>query len=137
MILCKHCGSENIVKDGIIKQKQRYLCKACSKTFRIGDEREKYDISKKIRIVKLYTEGVGIRSIERLGEVPSSLIIHWIRNFAKIIREKICSSKVPDNAKEIEILEMDELFTYYQKKVKGPMCGLLWTETGIKLLISR
>ena len=135
MILCKHCGSENIVKDGIIKGKQRYLCKICSKTFRFGDKREKYDISKKVRIIKLYTEGVGIRSIERLEEVPSSLIIYWIRNFAKIIREKICSTKVPDNAKEIEILEMDELFTYYQKKTKEPMFGLLWTETGIKLLI--
>lgn len=136
MILCKHCGSENIVKDGFIKGKQRYLCKSCSKTFRIGDNREKYDIHKKVRIIKLYTEGVGIRSIERLEEVPSSLIIHWIRSFAKIIREKICSIKVPDNAKEIEILEMDELFTYYQKKVKEPMFGLLLTETGIKLLIS-
>ena len=136
MILCKHCGSENIVKDGFIKCKQRYLCKSCSRTFRIGDSREKYDTQKKIRIIKLYTEGVGIRSIERLEEVPSSLIIHWIRSFSKIIREKICSIKVPDNAKEIEILEMDELFTYYQKKVKEPMFGLLLTETGIKLLIS-
>lgn len=137
MILCKHCGSEEIVKYGFIKNKQRYLCKGCFKTFRIGDDREKYSIESRIRVVKLYTEGLGLRSIERLENIPSSLLVHWIRGFARMIREKLCTTKIPDDAKEVEILEIDELFTYYQKKQKEPMCGLLWTETGIKLLISR
>jgi hypothetical protein len=54
-----------------------------------------------------------------------------------MIREKLCTTHIPDDVKEIEILELDELFTYYQKKAKKPIYGLLWTETGIKLLISR
>lgn len=137
MILCKHCGSEDLVKDGLVKNKQRYLCNACSRTFRVGDDREKYSIESKIRVVKLYTEGLGLRSIERLEKIPSSLLVHWIRGFSKLIREKLCTTPIPNDAKELEILEIDELFTYYQKKLKKPMCGLLWTETGIKLLISR
>ncbi|WPX97350.1 transposase-like zinc-binding domain-containing protein [Candidatus Bandiella euplotis] len=44
VILCKSCGSEKIVKDGIVKNKQRYLCKECRRTFRIGDGREKYPL---------------------------------------------------------------------------------------------
>ena len=137
MILCKHCGGDKIVKDGVLKKKQRYLCKECNKTFRIGDDREKYQLEKRIRVIKLYTEGMGLRSIERVENIPASLLVHWIRGFAKVIREKLYTTKVPEDVKNIEILEMDELFTYYQKKASEPMCGLLWTETGIKLLISR
>ena len=54
-----------------------------------------------------------------------------------MIKEKLRTTEIPNEAKDIEILEIDELFTYYQKKQNEPMCGLLWTETGIKLLISR
>jgi hypothetical protein len=76
-----------------------------------------------------------MRTIERAEGVSVPLLIHWIRNFSQMIREKISKTSIPDNAKEIEILEMDELFTFYQKKHKKPMFGLLWTETGTKLLI--
>jgi transposase-like protein len=135
MTICKHCGGSKVTKDGLVKNKQRYLCKECKKRFRIGDEREKYPIEKKIKVVKLYTEGMGLRSIERLEGISTPLLIHWIRSFSKMIREKICTTKIPEDLKEIEILEMDELFTYYQKKAREPMYGLLWTGTGIKLLI--
>jgi transposase-like protein len=135
MVLCKHCGSDKVVKDGIIKDKQRYLCRECNRTTRSGDRREKYPIEKKIKAIKLYTEGVGLRSIERLEGIPIALLIHWFRNFGKIIKEKLSTTRIPEDIKEVSILEVDELFTYYQKKPKKPMFGLLWTETGIKLLI--
>ena len=135
MICCKYCGNEKLVSNGIVKAKQRYLCRECGKTSRSGDNGEKYGIEQKIKIAKLFTEGRGIRSIERVENIPSSLIIHWIRGFSKMLKAKLCATEVPAELKEIEILEMDELFTYYQKKVKKPMSGLLWTETGIKLLI--
>lgn len=137
MILCKACGSSKVVKDGLVKNKQRYLCKECARTFRVGDDREKHPLEKKIKVVKLYTEGVGLRSISRIESVSAPLLVHWIRSFAKMIREKLRTTEIPEEAKDIEILEIDELFTYYQKKRNEPMCGLLWTETGIKLLISR
>ena len=59
----------------------------------------------------------------------SLLLVH-------LIREKLCTTQIPDNAKEVEILEVDKLFTYYQK-TKEPMYGFLFTETRIILLISR
>lgn len=135
MLKCKHCGSERTVKNGFVKEKQRYLCQECMKTFRIGDERERYSLEQKIKAMKLYTEGMGLRAIERVENVPAPLLVNWIRSFARMLKEKLCTTKIPEDLKEIEILEIDELFTYYQKKVKKPMCGLLWTETGIKLLI--
>ena len=82
-----------------------------------GRSREKYGLERKMKVIKLYTEGVGIRSIERLEHIPSSLIVQWIRGFAKILKAKLCATEEPVELKEIQILEVDELFTYYQKKV--------------------
>lgn len=135
MVSCKYCRSKRIVKDGYVQGKQRYLCRDCKRTGRNGDAREKYSIEKKIKVIKLYTEGVGLRSIERLEDVSASLLVYWLRNFGKMIREKLSATKIPDDAKEISILELDELFTYCKKKPRKPMFGLLWTETGIRLLI--
>jgi hypothetical protein len=81
------------------------LCKDCGRTFRDGDEREKYTIEQKIRVIKLYTDGVGMRSIERAEGVSTPLLIHWIRNFGKMLREKISTTPIPNDAKDIEIFD--------------------------------
>ena len=52
-----------------LKNKQRYLCRECGKTTRVGDKREKYGIEQKIKVAKLFTEGVSIRSIERIENI--------------------------------------------------------------------
>ena len=63
---CKHCGSDDVVKNGFVKNKQRYLCRECCRTSRLGDRREQCDLGQKIKVVKLYTEGMGLRAIERI-----------------------------------------------------------------------
>ena len=137
MIKCKHCGSERKVSNGYVYGKARYKCKDCGKTYREGDLREKYTLEKKIKVVTMYLEGIGIMSIERLEGVPNPLIIKWIRRFANIIRQKLNEVKIPREAKNISILELDELFTYCQKKLTKSTYGLLLIGTEIKLLISK
>jgi len=85
----------------------------------------------------MYLEGVGIRSIERLEGVSNPLIIYWIRHFAQLIRKEIRRRPIPDKPKDIAILEVDELFTYYKKNAGEHMYGLLLTETETRLLISK
>ena len=85
----------------------------------------------------MYLEGVGIRSIERLEGVSSPLIIYWIRHFAELVRKEIRRRPIPENPKDIAIMEIDELFTYYKKRPNESMYGLLLTETETKLLISK
>ena len=41
MVTCKRCGSAKIVKSGMVRGKQRYLCKQCGFYFVEGDAREK------------------------------------------------------------------------------------------------
>ena len=101
MFCCKHCGGYKAVKNGFVKRKQRYLCKECCKTSRLGDEREKYSLEQKIKVVKLYNEGMGFRAIERVENIPASLLVNWIRSFAKTAKEKLCLTRIPSNIKEI------------------------------------
>jgi transposase-like protein len=136
-LLCKHCGECKIVKAGLSKGKQRYKCKICNKVFSDGDRREKYGIDQKLRALKLYTDGVGLRTIERAEGISTPLLIYWIRKCGRMVKQHLVNSEIPDHAKDIEILEVDDLFTFYQKKPRKFMYGLLWTETGIKLLISQ
>jgi transposase-like protein len=135
---CKGCGNNQLVRNGrTTTGEQRYKCKSCGRTFKRGDNRLKHGLDKRIKVIKMYLEGIGIRSIERLEGVSNPLIIYWIRHFSDLIRQEIHRSVIPDKLEDIEILEVDELFTYYKKRKIEPMSGLLLTETGIKLLISR
>ncbi len=137
MVICKYCGLCNVVMNGIVLGRQRYKCKDCYRNFREGDERQKYDFAKQLKVLKWYLEGAGIRSISRMEGVSSPVIIDWIRNYANIVRAKLDSIEIPEDAKTIQIIELDELFSYCKKKVSPFMYGLLWTESGIKLLISK
>lgn len=135
--LCKHCGSAERIKNGYVQGKQRYRCKTCSKTYREGDERERYTNEQRLRVIKWYLEGVGIMSIERMEGVPNPLIIKWIRKFSKILRSRLNEVEIPDDARKIQIIELDELFTYCQKKLKESTYGLLLIGSEVKLLTSK
>ena len=135
---CKGCGSSELVKSGKTRHgKQRYRCKNCMCNYSEGDGRVKHGIEKRLRVIKMYLEGIGIRSIERLEGVSNPLIIYWIRHFSSLIRKELNRIPIPSTPDKIEILEIDELFTYYKKRANEPMYGLLLTETGIKLLICK
>ena len=137
MLLSQHCGSESAVKNSFVCGKQRYKCKNCGKTFRVGDNRKKYDISVKMRVMKYYLRGTGIRTIEANEGISSPLILQWIRKFSSIVTQNLNESKIDEDCSNIEILEIDELFTFYKKNKTKPISGLLWTESGIKLLTLR
>lgn len=131
---CKHCGGTERVKNGFVQGKQRYECLGCGKTYREGDLREKYSLETKLRVIKWYLEGAGIMSIERMEKVPNPLIIKWIRKFSSILRKRLNEAEIPEEAKKIEIIELDELFTYCQKKLTASTYGLLLIESEVKLL---
>ncbi len=129
MIKCKRR-----VNNGFVDGKQRYKCKACNKTYRVGDLREKYTNEKRLQVIKWYLEGAGIMSIERMEGVPNPLIIKWIRRFSKIVRQKLNEAKIPDDAKDIQILELDELFSYCKKNSAKSTYGLLLIGSEVKWL---
>lgn len=134
---CRHCGSVKLIKSGIVSGKQRYTCKDCGKTTRENDERVKYSPEKKLRVLKMYLENVGIRSIERLEGVPNPLIIRWIRSSAAFISELLKSAASVEKPEDVEIIEMDELYSFIKKNETSSTYGLLRIGTKAGLLILR
>ena len=116
-INCTYCGSNSFVKNGKVNEgNQRYRCKECNKNFTIT--KRKYSPEFKLEAIKWYLEGVGIRSIERRMGVSARVVLYWIKNFSKAIRQKLSSTKVPDNIKDLQIVEVDELCTWIKKSQK-------------------
>ena len=65
------------------------------------------------------------------------MIINLVRTFSKKLQEKLQNQRVSEDIRNIEILEIDELFTYVQKKLPKSTYGLLLIGTEMKLLISK
>ena len=114
MLNCKKCTSSNLRKNGFLNGKQRFHCKDCGYNSRDGDNRIKYSIDKRMKVLRLYLEGVGIMSIERLEGVPNLLIIYWLRHFSSLLREELHYITAPEDMRSIDIVEIDELFTFVQ-----------------------
>ena len=141
-IECKRCGSNKVVKNGMMCDKQRHKCKDCELNFVLGDERVKYGTQDKLKVLKLYLENCGIRSIERLTGIRNSQISKWIEGAANEIREELTKqSKQVKSIRDVSIMEVDELCTYIKKDPRteenSSISGLLLIENQLKLLILR
>ena len=55
-------------------------------------------------------------ALELLEGVLNPLIIKWFRNSSKILKELIAKAAVAKTLKNVEILEMDELFYIVKKQ---------------------
>ena len=129
---CKFCRHKILVKSGKARNQQRYKCKDCGKHQIDGDERVKYDNKTRYLALTMYLNGSGFRSIGRVLGVSFQLVHHWVRKAGEAVEEE--ASKRPNISREIAILEMDELYTYVQKKIGTSEYGLLWIGTEMRLL---
>lgn len=129
---CKFCNHKSMVKSGTVREQQRYKCKGCGRHQVSGDERIKYDNKTRYMALAMYLNSAGFRSIGRVLGVPFQLVHHWVRKAGDMVEEE--AAKRPNPAKEIAILEMDELYTYIQKKHGKSEYGLLWIGSEMKLL---
>ena len=151
--ICPYCGGGHINKNGNKYSKQRYICRDCKKSFSDSDNRIKRNVILKELALLLYSSNVSIRSIQRTlnimynTNISISLIPKWIKSSAKLLEFKNKEEQKnklngSNNKQTINILEMDELWTYYMDKdketgknvKKNSKYGLLLTETEIKLL---
>lgn len=121
---CIFCGSTNIVKSGLRKNKtgniQVYLCHDCHKkfTFNIGFEKMKHNPQAITSAMQLYFSGESFRntmkSLKLLGvEVSHQTIYNWIQKYTKLMKEYV-ENIVPNVS---DTWRADELYV----KVKGDM----------------
>ena len=111
--ICKNCSKDTIVKNGIVRNKQRYKCKSCGYNFTLGDDRTSEKIvALKALVVLLYALSKG--SYNMLGKIfgrNRSLIYRWIK-------EAGLSFDDPDvdGDGDIREIEFDEMWHFVNSK---------------------
>ena len=96
-IVCKHCGSEGVVKFGTYKGVQRYWCKACKRKFKADDTlfHMKIDANLISSSLNMYYEGMSVKAIRRhlqqeYQHAPSTATIYeWIMKFTQYAIDSI------------------------------------------------
>lgn len=95
-------------EDTSSKIQQRYLCKACHKTFIKTYHNQAYRPQTNQNIVSLIKESCGIRSISRLLQVSTTTLLKRILDIATNITKPIISKGGH--------FEVDEMRSYIKKK---------------------
>ena len=125
-MICKKCGSENNIKNGIVRGKQRYRCKLCNFNFVLGDEREKVSSEGKALAILLYGRGkASYGFIAKLFNVSSVAVMKWVK------RE---SDRLPDPPVTscIQEVSFDEMWHFVNKKKRNYGSGGQWSAFEIK-----
>lgn len=91
----------------------------------------------KLDAIMMYINSMGIRAIARVKKVHNSVISVWIRQMGEVIKGAFHEKVNEITPQDINILELDELFTYVKKKRIRCIYLVLSTETGSELLISK
>jgi putative transposase len=121
---CIYCGSSNLKKDGVRKNKagiiQKFFCRDCHKymTFNIGFERMKHNPQAVTSAIQLYFSGESLRntqkSLKLLGvEVSHKTIFMWIKKYVRLMKDY--AEKIVPNVSDT--WRADEVYV----KVKGDM----------------
>ncbi len=120
-VKCPKCKDGTCVKDGIVREKQRWRCRAC--TYRHTVQQRGTDVRIKRQALELYLEGLGFRSIGRILKVSHVAVYNWIKAHGK----KIDTLRSQD---KVEIVEIDEMHTYIGSKKTIAGSGLLLIALG-------
>jgi len=111
MPACKKCGSDQVVKNGVVAGRQRYRCKACGYNYREGDQRTNEKIlAKKALCILLYAMAKGsFRMMGRILKIDHTQVYRWIRAFGESLPE-------PEIPGDIQEIEFDEMWHFIKSK---------------------
>src|SRR3954465_4517479 len=84
---CKRCGAEGHVKNGFMRGKQRYRCKACGLNFTDTPPRG-MPLRIKVEAVLLYLSGLAMNRTAKLLGVSTPSVQAWIERFAEVYARK-------------------------------------------------
>ena len=119
---CKHCGSERTRKNGVSQGYQRFKCNACGRTF--SGTPERHSEGKKRLAVYMTMNGVGVRKIALLLGTSHVNVLNWLKK-AYCDMAKFLESSRSDYSEEVDVIELDEIYTFVKKGGIGTRYGLL------------
>jgi transposase len=115
---CKRCGSERQVKNGLMRGRQRYLCKGCGLNFTNTPARGK-PLALKAAAVLLYVSGLSMNRTAQLLGVSTPTIQAWLEQFAAAYAQK------PEPEGRAVVIELDEMWHYLKKSQSRSGSGRL------------
>ncbi len=117
-MLCKRCGSEEWVKNGFMRGKQRYRCKACGLNFTDTPPRG-MPLAMKATAVLLYLSGLSMNRTAKLLGVSTPTVMAWIERFAEVYAQK------PEPEGRAVVVELDEMWHFLKKRPTSSGSGRL------------
>src|SRR4051794_22723122 len=105
---CKRCGSGEHVRNGLMRGKQRYRCRACGLNFTDTPPRG-MPLRVKVTAVLLYLSGLPMNRTAKLLGVSTPSVMAWIGRFAELYAQK------PEPEGRALVIELDEMWRFLKK----------------------
>jgi transposase len=115
---CKRCASEEQVKNGFMRGRQRYRCKGCGLNFTDTPPRG-MPLQLKVTAILLYVSGLSMNRTAKLLGVSTPSVMSWIERFARDHAPK------PEPAGRALVIELDEMWHYLKKRPTSSGSGRL------------
>src|SRR4051812_6457963 len=115
---CKRRGSEQHVKNGLMRGQQRYLCKDCGLNFTDTPARGK-PLALKAAAVLLYVSGLSMNRTAQLLGVSTPTVQAWLEQFAQAY------AQTPEPEGRAVVIELDEMWHYLKKSPNRSGSGKL------------
>src|SRR3954454_15209071 len=115
---CEGCGSGEHVKNGFMRGKQRYRCKACGLNFTDTPPRA-MPLRVKVEAVLPYLSGLSMNRTAKLLGVSTPSVMTWIERFAEVYARK------PEPEGRAVVVELDEMWRFLKKRPTSSGCGRL------------
>ena len=128
-IACPKCKSQQLIKSGVIKERQRFRCKDCGYSFTVLKEGKNIDPYYVIKALQLYIEGVTFREIERILGISHVSVMNWVKKYGV---------KAPENSNyhpTYQVLNHKELLSFFTDKDALKSAGCMITELGDKFML--
>jgi transposase-like protein len=129
-ITCPSCQSSGpFVKSGVIKDRQRYHCKACNYHFTVLKQGKSIDPYYVVKALQLHMEGVSYREIERLLGVSHVTVLNWVKKFG--VKVPLPAGYHPT----YRIVSHTELVKLVENRESLKSSGMIVTELGDKFML--
>ena len=113
---CPGCGTTDLIKRGRKAGRQRYQCRACQRYS--TDSQPKFSAQTKAMAIEMYMNSMGIRAIGRVLGASPAAVLKWIRKEHAALQQQLAHA-TPTDTGIADVIELDELYTYVQKKPGG------------------
>lgn len=126
---CPRCSATEVVKNGKVHLRQRYLCKDCRYHFTVSKLGKQIDPYYMTKALQLYLEGLSLRDIEKIVGISHVTISSWVKkhNIPRLFKEKVRTS--------YRVLRHQELLEYLSEKQNLKNRGIIVSELGERYIL--